>query len=366
MALKRTQELFMERCLRIASLGLGKVHPNPMVGCVIVKGDKIVGLGYHEEFGGPHAEVRALRQAGKRASGSTVYVNLEPCAHHGKTPPCVSALIEAGVSRVVAASLDPNPMVRGKGFRQLRRAGIKVTTGVLAREAKKLNEKFFFSMQAGLPFVGAKVAQTLDGRIADRKGRSKWITGKAARAYGHALRAEYDAVMVGAATVLRDDPLLTVRAVKGRNPVRVILDGRFRVSGTPRIFDTAKAPTVILTSTAMLRRNRTKAVALERKGVQVIGIHGDSVISEVAILKVLAGLGITSLLIEGGSTTLGPFIEKRLVRRVHCFIHPGLLGSGISGFAFGGRTLRNALRLSDVSIRALAGDLVLEGSVQYP
>lgn len=356
----------MERCLRIASLGRGKVHPNPMVGCVIVKGEKIVGLGYHEEFGGPHAEVRALRQAGKRAAGSTVYVNLEPCAHHGKTPPCVSALIEAGVGHVVAACYDPNPMVRGKGFRQLRQAGIKVTTGILAREARKLNEKFFFSMQEGLPFVGAKVAQTLDGRIADRNGRSQWITGKVARAYGHVLRSEYDAVMIGAATALKDDPLLTVRKVKGRNPVRVILDGRFRVGSTLRVFDTEKAPTMILTSTTMLRRNRMKAVALERKGVQVIGIQGESLISEIAILKVLAGLGITSVLIEGGSATLGPFIEKRLVRRVHCFIHPGLLGSGIPAFAFGGRTLRNALRLRDVSIRALAGDLVLEGSVRYP
>lgn len=356
----------MERCLRIAALGRGRVNPNPMVGCVIVKDEKIVGLGYHEEFGGPHAEVLALRQAGKRAEGSTVYVNLEPCSHHGKTPPCVSALIEAGVRHVVAASVDPNPMIRGRGFRQLRRVGIRVTTGILSGEAKRLNEKFFFSMLSGLPFVGAKVAQTLDGRIADRNGRSKWITGKAARSYGHGLRGEYDAVMVGANTVLRDDPLLTVRGGKSRNPVRVILDGRFRVGGRLRILNTSKAPTVILTSAAMLQRNRSKAVALERKGVQVIGIQGGSVISGASVLKVLAGLGITSLLIEGGSTTLGPFLEKQLVRRVHCFIHPGLLGAGISGFAFGGRTLRNALQLSDVSIRALAGDLVLEGSVRYP
>lgn len=356
----------MERCLRIASLGRGKVNPNPMVGCVIVKGGKIVGLGYHAEFGGPHAEVRALRQAGKRAAGSTVYVNLEPCSHQGKTPPCVPALIDAGVRHVVAGGMDPNPMVRGRGFRQLRRAGIHVTTGILARDSKKLNEKFFYSMSAGLPFVGAKVAQTLDGRIADRGGHSKWITGKAARAYGHTLRAEYDAVMVGAATVLRDDPLLTVRGVKGRSPIRVVLDGQFRVGGTLKVFDTSKAPTMIITSAAMLRKKRTKAVALERKGVQVIGIHGASVISVVAVLKVLAGFGITSILIEGGSKTLGPFLEKRLVHRVHCFIHPGLLGSGTSGFVFGGRTLRNALRLTEVSIRALAGDLVLEGSVRYP
>ncbi len=356
----------MERCLRIASLGRGKVNPNPMVGCVIVKGEKIIGLGYHEEFGGPHAEVRALRQAGKRAAGSTVYVNLEPCSHHGKTPPCVSALIDAGVSHVVAASVDPNPRVRGKGFRQLRRAGIRVTTGILAQESKKLNEKFFFSMRSGLPFVGAKVAQTLDGRIADSGGRSKWITGKAARAYGHTLRAEYDAVMIGAETALSDDPLLTLRGAEGRNPIRVILDGRFRVKGSLKVFDTSKAPTIILTSASMLRRNRAKAVSLERRGVQVIGIRGPLVKSEVGILKVLAGFGITSVLIEGGSRTLGPFMARRLVHRVHCFIQPGLLGSGMSGFVFGGHTLRNALRLRNVSIRALAGDLVLEGSVRYP
>lgn len=356
----------MERCLRIASLGRGRVNPNPMVGCVIVKGGRVVGLGYHEQFGGPHAEVRALRQAGKRSVGATAYVNLEPCSHHGKTPPCVTALIEAGVGHVVASTVDPNPLVRGRGFRQLRRAGIRVTTGVLTTESKKLNEKFFFSMETGLPFVGAKVAQTLDGRTADRMGRSKWITGNAARAYGHAVRAEYDAVVVGASTVISDDPELTVRAVKGRNPVRVILDGRFRIGGRRRVFDTSKAPTVILTSSAMLRRNRRKAVALERKGVQVIGVQGSSRISESAVLRVLRGLGITSVLIEGGSTTLGSFFEKRMIGKVHCFIHPGLLGSGISGFAFGGRTLKNALRLTDVSVRAFAGDLVLEGNVEYP
>ncbi|MEX2116127.1 MAG: bifunctional diaminohydroxyphosphoribosylaminopyrimidine deaminase/5-amino-6-(5-phosphoribosylamino)uracil reductase RibD [Bacteroidota bacterium] len=359
-------DLFMQRCVSLAMLGRGRVNPNPMVGCVIVKNGKIVGEGYHERFGGPHAEVQALRQAGRRADGATAYVNLEPCAHVGKTPPCTRALIEAGVMRVVASTVDPNPLVGGKGIAELRRAGIRVTTGVLRRESKKLNEKFFFFMEKGLPFVGVKVAQTLDGRIADSKGRSKWITGGAARAYGHALRSEYDAVLVGSGTVLRDNPKLTVRAEKGRNPIRVILDGRFRMGRRRKILETTEAPTVILTTASNFRRNRAKVLALERKGVKVIGVHTASRISALAVLKVLAGLGITSVLIEGGSTTSGPFFESMLVKRVHCFITPGLLGSGITGFDFGQRSLRNALRLTGVSVRALAGDLVLEGALRYP
>jgi len=366
MALSERNDFFMQRCIDLAEKGRGFVNPNPMVGCVIVKNGNIVGEGYHERFGGHHAEVRALRQAGKRAKGATAYVNLEPCAHFGKTPPCTAALIKAGVSHVVASSTDPNPLISGMGFAKLRRAGIRVTTGVLRSRSKKLNEKFFFFMTDGLPFVAVKVAQTLDGRIADLKGGSKWITGDSARAYGHALRAEYDAVMVGSTTVLRDDPELTVRAVKGRNPVRVILDGRFRIGGQKKIFETRKAPTVVLTSISALRHNRAKAIALEKKGVQVIGVISAAGISGLAVLKVLCGLGITSVLIEGGSTTIGPFLESELVNKVHCFITPGLLGSGLAGFSFGRRRLQRALRLADISVRPLSGDLVLEGAVKYP
>ncbi len=364
MGLSMKDEFFMQRCLILAAMGRGMVNPNPMVGCVIVKKGKIVGEGYHERFGSRHAEVQALRRAGNRAKGATVYVNLEPCAHFGKTPPCTAALIKAGVREVVASTVDPNPLVGGRGFAELRRAGIRVTKGVLRRESRKLNEKYFFFMENGVPFVGVKLAQTLDGRIADSKGRSRWITGDTARAYGHALRAEYDAVMVGSTTVLSDNPELTVRMARGRNPVRIILDGRFRIGGQKKVLETKTAPTVILTSILGLRRNRVKAVALERKGVQVIGVHSASGISGLAVLKVLADLGMTSVLIEGGSATIGPFFESSQVNKLHCFITPGLLGSGMTGFSFGRRSLQDALRLTDVSVRALAGDLVLEGTIE--
>ena len=210
------ERVLMQRCLEIARNGAGKVSPNPMVGCVIFRHGKIVGEGFHQQFGGPHAEIIALLHAGKNARGATLFVNLEPCAHFGKTPPCADAIVQSGISKVVIASKDPNPLVSGKGIRRLREVGIRVELGILRKEAELLNEKFFKCMTTGLPFVGIKLAQTLDGRIADAAGKSKWLTSEVTRKEVHRLRSEYDAVMVGASTVLKDDPELTVPTCEGK------------------------------------------------------------------------------------------------------------------------------------------------------
>lgn len=360
---RHQDELFLRRCLVLADRGRRDTHPNPMVGCVVVKNGKVIAEGFHRRFGGPHAETIALQKVRGVARGATLYVNLEPCAHTGKTPPCTKAIIAAGIRRVVASSSDPNKLVAGRGFRELRRAGIAITTGVLSREAKMLNRTFFHYHTTGLPFVTLKVAQTLDGKIADTRGRSKWITGPRARAWAHELRAEHDAILVGAETIRRDDPELTVRHGVGKNPVRIVLDGRFNLTARQRIFRTSAAPTILLTSARSLREQRSKALALERNGVQVLGIVGGAVLSPRDILRTLAGLGISSLLVEGGSATSGQFLNAGLVNRIVCITAPSILGSGVAGFRLPARPLERSMRLSAFTVRPVGEDLVIDGTL---
>lgn len=355
---------YIARCLELAEGGIGFVHPNPLVGCVIVNKGKVVGEGFHSKFGGRHAEIMALKNAGRKARGGTLYVNLEPCSHHGKTPPCTDAIIRSGIRTVVASSRDPNPLVAGRGFRRLRQAGIRVMTGTLRREARELNEKFFKFMETGMPFVGMKVAQTVDGKIADSRGTSQWITSDVARAYGHVLRSSYDAVLVGARTIRMDNPSLTVRAVKGRNPVRVVVDGAFSIDARSKILRNSEAETVVLTSSRSLRAQSNKAVVLERRGVQVLGLDSGRTIEPAAILKVLAELGITSVLIEGGGATLQPFLREKKIDKIHCFVAPKLLGSGVTGVQIDGILLRNARRIDDMTVSILGDDLLLEGTLR--
>lgn len=355
----------MRRCLDLARKGERWVAPNPAVGCVIVRKGRIVAEGYHRAFGGPHAEIAALRQAGRRAKGATLYVSLEPCVHTGKTPPCTEAIIRAGITHVVAAMQDPNPLVSGRGFRRLRAAGVRVSAGILRKEALALNERFATSMERRLPFVGLKLAQTLDGRIADRKGTSKWISSSAARVYAHALRALYHAVLVGAETVRSDDPLLTVRHVSGRQPVRVVLDGRFSLPLNRRVFKTRHAPTIVLTSARSLRRAGKKAAALERKGVQVLGVDGPDRLSVRSIVRVLAAAGMSSVLVEGGGETARCFLEGRTVDKVHAIIAPTILGSGTPSFEVNGLTLGTAIRLKEPAFMTAGSDIVVEGSPEW-
>ena len=356
---------YLRRCIELAERGKPWVSPNPMVGSVVVKNRTIVGEGYHEGFGEYHAEYNALRDAGTGAQGATLYVNLEPCVHEGKTPPCTEAIIGAGIRHVVASSQDPNPLVGGRGFRELRRAGIKVTKGILKKESHKLNEKFFGAMEHRLPFVGIKLAQTLDGRIADSRNRSKWISSPDARTYAHILRTEYHAIMVGSTTIQMDDPELTVRFTEGRNPVRVVVDGRLRLSPLRKVFTTGAAQTILLTSSTSLNKEYRKAVALERKGVQVIGVDSRLPLTPKAMLRALFSLGVLSVLVEGGSKTIQPFLEHRLAQKIHCFVTPAILGSGTTGFSFGRLPLGRMIRLDDLSVRQLSGTMILEGVPRY-
>jgi len=351
----------MQRCLELARKGAGMVNPNPMVGCVIVRNGKIVGEGFHKKFGGPHAEIFAMKRAGKKTKGATLYVNLEPCTHFGKTPPCTDAIIQTGISQVVIASKDPNPLVSGKGIRQLRRAGIRVEVGLLQKEAELLNEKFFKFMKTGLPFVGIKLAQTLDGRIADAAGKSKWITSKIARKEVQRLRNEYDAVLVGANTVLRDNPELTIRFMKGRNPVRVVVDGRLSLPTSRTIFNTSAARTWVLTSAKAIKVNIRKVQRLISLGVRVLPISSAYSINAKLILLTLAANGVSSVFIEGGASTVDGFVNRSLADKLYLFVAPKVLGGGLNGFCFESpRLLRKPIKLIMTKVSLVGEDTLIE------
>jgi len=356
-----SEQALMQRCLDLARNGLGKVSPNPMVGCIIVQNGKITGEGFHRQFGGPHAEIFALLHAGKKAAGATLFVNLEPCVHFGKTPPCVDAIIQSGISKVVIASKDPNSLVNGKGIQRLREAGITVKTGVLRKEAELLNEKFFKFMNTGLPFVGIKLAQTLDGRIADIAGRSKWITNEHARIEVHKLRGEYDAVMAGAKTVFIDNPELTVRLIKGRNPVRVVVDGRMSLPASRKIFNTNKTPTWLMTSDAAVKINNRKVHKLITQGVRILTASASYKISPESILKTLAAEGISSVLLEGGASLVAPFIKGSFADALYLFIAPKILGGGLDGIRFDRPyTMNRHVKLRVANLKNIGDDVFLE------
>lgn len=362
--MRSDDEKYIERCLELARQGRGRVSPNPLVGCVLVRDGRVIAEGYHQRFGGPHAEVVALRKAGDSARGATLYVNLEPCSHHGKTPPCTEAIIAAGVKRVVASIKDPNPFIAGSGFTTLRKAGIQVRVGVLRNEAAALNEKFVTFMKTGFPFVGVKVAQTLDGKIADTSGHSKWITGDEARTYVHQLRTEYDAILVGAGTVQRDNPELTVRRVQGRNPLRVVLDGRLSVKASAKVFNTRKAGTVVLTSALAMKKYPRKVGQLTMQGVDVLSVERGTDLHPEGVLAILGEMNISSVLLEGGARTISRFLEENLIHKVHCFIAPKILGVGLDGWMLQrGRRLDRAIQLKKIKLKMVGEDLLLEGRI---
>ena len=326
---------WMRRALALAARGLGETNPNPVVGCLVVRGGRVVGEGFHARAGGPHAEVVALERAGARARRATLYVTLEPCAHFGRTPPCAPLVRDAGVRRVVAAHRDPNPLVRGRGVALLRRAGILVTTGVLQDEAALLNERFLGSAREGRPFVLLKAALTLDGRIATARGQSKWITSPAQRAQARWLRRLHDGVLVGIGTVLADDPLLLPSPRPRRPFTRVVLDSRLRLPPTSQLARSAgpHAPVLVLTTS----RDRGRRRRLERKGVEVAVVPGGrGRISLKRALRLLWARGTRSLMVEGGAEALGSFLAARLVDQVALFRAPLLLGGRGSRPAFGG------------------------------
>lgn len=339
----------MQATLGLAARNLGRVWPNPSVGCVIVKDGRVVGRAVTAPGGRPHGEPQALAQAGDAARGATVYVSLEPCNHHGKTPPCTDALIAAGVARVVVACEDPDPRVCGGGVQRLREAGIQVDVGLLAVEAEALNIGFFTRIRHGRPSVTLKLATSLDARVATATGESKWITGPESRARGHLLRAQHDAILVGIGTVLADDPDLTCRlpGLEDRSPVRVVLDSRLRIPLTSKLVTTARqVPTWVVTTTDV---DAARVEALEGGGVRILRVGPDDTgrLRVASVLTTLAGQGITRLLVEGGPSVATAFLKEGLIDQVEWFCAPMLIGGdGLPAVgALGVDVLEHALRL---------------------
>lgn len=325
--------IYLTRCLRLAKKGKGLVSPNPMVGAVIVKNGKIIGEGYHKKYGSAHAEVNAIKTAGKNVAGSTLYCNLEPCCHTNKqTPPCVPLIIQSKIKRVVVSNLDPNKGVNGKGIKQLREAGIEVTTGILEDEGKELNKFYFKYINEKLPYVTVKVAQSSDGKISVSKNKQTWLTGKESIKYVHKLRSEYAAILVGAGTIKIDNPLLTVRETKGRNPIRVIIDGKLSIPISSKVIDCDDPQnTFIFTSKSASER---KADKLSKKGVRIFRLRTSkqNQLSIKSVLKVLAKQKITSVLVEGGAEIFSQFLEKNLFDKIIILQAPKILGQGIIAF----------------------------------
>lgn len=358
---------YMRRALALAERGRGRTSPNPLVGCIIVRQGRVLGEGWHERAGEAHAEVRALQQAGD-ARGATVYVTLEPCAHHGRTPPCSEALIAAGVSRVVFAANDPNPLATG-GAARLQGAGIAVVSGVLQDEAERQNEAFFTVQRRRRPLVLYKNAMTLDGKIATRTGQSRWITGAAARERVQQWRDQFDAVAVGINTALFDDPLLTCRLAVGRSPLKVIFDSTARTPPSAKLFlpdQYGAAAKVIIYVSDQAPNDRV--AALRGAGAEVVALPGRSR-SEVGVaLADLCQRGVNSVLLEGGGTLAWSFFEAQAVDRVAIFIGPKLLGgTGASPLAgLGVAHLDEAITLADLQTEFIANDLLITGQVRYP
>ena len=360
-----TDEEYMQRALALAVKAEGDTSPNPMVGCVIVDDEgNIVGEGYHHKAGEPHAEVNALAEAKHLAKGATAYVTLEPCAHYGRTGPCCVALARAGIKKVVVACTDPNPKVAGQGIEYLRLQGVEVVTGVCEKEALRLNERFFTWITKERPFITLKYAMTLDGKIATANADSKWITGEAARTFAHRLRRQHDAVLVGIGTVLADDPELTTRMVQGKNPVRVVLDTKLRISLMATVLNPA-AETIIFTC---MEADEDKANALNAlPNVEVVRLSAEE--GKLPIAKVVAALaerGITSLLVEGGSSVHGAFYDAGLADRVYAFVAPKIIGGKNALPPVGGEGsefVAEGWLLEEVEVQKLGTDIMVTGLV---
>jgi diaminohydroxyphosphoribosylaminopyrimidine deaminase/5-amino-6-(5-phosphoribosylamino)uracil reductase len=358
----------MRRALELAARGAGQVSPSPLVGCVIARGDgEVVGEGFYLYEGVKHAETLALEQAGARARGATAYVSLEPHAHQGRTPPCTIALIKAGVRRVVAPIEDQNPLVSGRGFTHLREAGVEVEVGLLAEEAARLNEKYIHAMRHARPFVHLKLACSLDGRIATRTGDARWITNEASRARVHALRHEYDAILVGAGTANADDPLLTDRSglPRHRPLTRVLLDDKLQLSPDSQLARTTnESPLIIFTSDTADER---AAATLKARGVEIVRVPGGGARDLAAVLENLYGRSLQSVLVEGGATVAGMFLEAGLVVKVSFFIAPLIIGGSDARPAVAGTgatRIADATRLRNVEITQHGSDVEISGTVK--
>lgn len=363
MSTQLQDEFFMQQALDLAAKALGRTSPNPLVGAVITRGNRVIGQGFHQRAGLPHAEIEALRQVQGLTRGATLYVNLEPCSHHGRTPPCADAIVSAGFKRVVVGMVDPNPLVRGRGIRRLRRAGIEVTTGVLQEQCERLNEDFATFIRTGRPMVLLKLAASLDGRIATASGDSKWISGEVSRRLVHELRNRVDAIIVGAETVRADDPQLTCRMRGGRDPLRVILDGKLSISPTARVCTQPSTARTLVATTEDKWRSR-KRKQLEDQGVEVVSFPAEEGRIRLSpLLEELGRRGLKSAMIEGGGQVAAAALREGVVRKVLFFYGPRLLGEegrpmvgplGVDRVAAG-------LKLHTIELHRLNDDVLVTG-----
>ena len=345
-------EQFMKLALKLAAKGRGYASPNPMVGAVIVKKGRIIGQGWHRCCGENHAEVNAIQSATENVAGSTMYVTLEPCCHSGKTPPCTDLIIQKKIKRVVIGTADSNPLVSCKGINRLKATGIEVKAGVLEDQCRSLNEVFFHFMETGLPFVTVKYAQTLDGRIATATGQSQWISSPASLKFAHQLRAEHDAILVGIGTVLKDNPTLTVRMVRGRNPLRIVVDNCLAVTTEFNVMqDLSGMPTLIATTKSA---SDPAFRALAKAGAELVRVRSDknNHVSLQQLLQLLAARNISSVLIEGGSQIITSALKDNLVNRLVTVIAPKILGKGIE--AVGDLNIRNLEKAKKLSVKSVA------------
>lgn len=354
---KVDQTDYMNLALQLARGTIGQTSPNPVVGAVLVKNNQIVGMGAHLKAGEPHAEVHAIRMAGEKAKGGTIYVTLEPCSHFGKTPPCADLIIQTGIKKVYVATTDPNPAVAGTGIERLRKAGIEVKVGLHQQEARELNKVFFYNIQTGLPYVTLKSATSLDGRTATVTGESKWITGEAAREDVHRWRHCHDAILVGVNTVLKDDPSLTTRlASGGKNPIRIILDTHLRTPLTAKVITDQAAPTWLVTGCDILPEQEE---AYKMQGIEIIKMPSPGIkIKE--LLHYLGKYGITSLFVEGGAEVHGSFLKEGAFQQVITYIAPKLIGGKAAPASFGGsgiETLSEAPLLTIKEVTKIGDDL---------
>ena len=354
---------YIKQTICLARKGMGKVSPNPLVGSIIAKNNIIIGKGYHKHFGKEHAEINALRDAGENAQGATLYVNLEPCCHHGKTPPCTDAIIKAGIKKVVIGMADPNPLVSQQGIKILRDHGIEVICGVEKRACEQLNRVFIKYITTKLPYVTLKIAQTIDGRIATSTGHARWITSKPARKEAHRIRANNDAILVGIGTVLADNPQLNVRLVKGNNPVRIVLDSNLKIPFTSQLLnDEFVHQTIIATSS----NNMEKLDHIKKTGAHIWQIEKDNNghVSLKALLKKIGQARMSSVMVEGGAEIFTSFIKEKLADRIVFLLAPKILGAGKNAIGdLGINLVDDCIRLKNIKTKKMGEDLLIDADI---
>ena len=355
----------MRMALDLARKGKGWTTPNPLVGAVIVKGGRIIGQGYHQKYGQPHAEVNAIASAKEDVTGATLYVTLEPCSHFGKTPPCSDLLIDKNIKRVVVGTLDPNPLVAGKGIERLRNNGIEVVTGVLEEESQKLNEIFIKYIVTKEPFVVMKNAMSLDGKIATVTGESQWISGESSRKQVHSLRHELAGIMVGIETIIKDDPQLTSRTLNSRNPIRIVVDSQLRIPIASKVLTQQdKAKTIVATTK---RANNEKLDTLKQMGIEVIVIKEKYERVDLReLMKVIGAKGIDSILLEGGANLNFSALEEGIVDKIQSYIAPKIIGGKEAKTAVEGagiQLLKNAFKIDRMTPVMVGEDLFVEGYI---